>query len=58
MWGVKEALARGKGVTGNGESEGSPRQSPELNESEPDVDINSKIRKTPAENVKKHQEEL
>lgn len=25
---------------------------------ESDVDINSKIRKTPAENVKKHQEEL
>ncbi|SSC12245.1 conserved protein of unknown function [Mesotoga infera] len=39
MWGVKEALARGKGVTGNGESEGSPRQSPELNESEPEMAV-------------------
>ena len=39
MRGVKEALARGKGVTGNGESEVSPRQSPELNKSEPELAV-------------------
>ena len=33
--GNQRSISRGKGVTGNGESEGSPRQSPELNESEP-----------------------